>query len=270
MLVLMLVVVLVVLVILIVSGVLMLIVGIVFGMCLVFGVIKVLVLFGQFGIVVGVSVLVVGGLDFCGDLVLVGKGCICVDQVVGKCGFVLVVVLGLVGGWLYVLLCVEVSVSDFNCYCSIMCQCMFKLVEDCLFGSLLVSNILLVQVKVYVVWFSQFIGFIYCLLIDVEWLVVVCVGGGWKQVVDSNCVLFIVVVDDGIGVLIFLLGCSLNLWGLVNFIGNVWEWVVSGGVVVVCGVSYISYWFDCMVDVYCVDGGNVQNDVGLCLLRELK
>lgn len=225
---------------------------------------------GQPGAAAGASAAAAGGPDPCGDPALVGKGRICADQVAGKRGPALVVVPGLAGGRPYALSRAEVSVSDFNRYCSTTHQCTPKPVEDRLSGSLPVSNISLAQAKAYAAWLSQSTGFTYRLPTDAEWLAAARAGGGWKQAADSNCVPPTAAADDGTGAPISSLGRSPNPWGLVNLTGNVWEWVVSGGAVAVRGASYTSYWSDCTVDAHRADGGNAQNDVGLRLLRELK
>ncbi len=225
---------------------------------------------GQPGPVAGATAPTAGGADPCGDPALVGKGRICADQVAGKRGPALVVVPGLGGGRPYALSRAEVSVSDFNRYCTTTHQCTPKAVEDRLSGSLPITHISLVQAKAYAAWLSQSSGFTYRLPTDAEWLAAARAGGGWKQAADSNCVPPTAAADDGSGAPISSLGRSPNPWGLVNLTGNVWEWVVSGGAVAVRGASFTSYWSDCTVDAHRADGGNAQNDVGLRLLRELK
>jgi non-specific serine/threonine protein kinase len=211
------------------------------------------------------------GTDPCGNPDLVGKGRFCADTLSGKRGPALVVVPGVAGGRPYALSRAEISVSEFNLFCSTSHQCSPKPVEDRLSGSLPVTNITLSQAKAYAAWLTQASGgFVYRLPTDAEWMHAAKAGGGWKQAPDSNCVPPTSNGDDGTGAPISSLGRTPNPWGLVNLTGNVWEWVVSGGQVAVRGGSFTSYWSDCTVDAHRADSGGAQNDVGVRILREIR
>ena len=211
------------------------------------------------------------GPDPCGDPALVGKGRACVDQIQGARGPVMVVVPGIAGGRPFALSRAEVSVSEFNRFCSVTHQCSAQPAPDRLSGSLPVTHISLAQAKAYAAWLTQASGgFVYRLPTDAEWMHAAKAGGSWKQAPDSNCVPPTANGDDGTGAPISSLGRSPNPWGLINLTGNVWEWVVSGGQVAVRGGSYTSYWSDCTVDASRADSGAAQNDVGVRLLREVK
>ncbi|AND69049.1 hypothetical protein ATSB10_15950 [Dyella thiooxydans] len=210
------------------------------------------------------------GNDPCGDPALVGKGRICADEVAGKRGPPLVVIPGLAGGRAYAMSRTEISVSEFNRFCSATGQCAPRPAGDRLTATQPISNIPLSLARSYTAWLSKGSGFTYRLPTDAEWLHAAKAGGGWKQSPDSNCVPPNANGDDGSGAPISPLGRSPNPWGLVNLTGNVWEWVVSGGQVGVRGASYTSYWSDCTVDAHRADSGSAQNDVGFRVLRELK
>ena len=210
------------------------------------------------------------GPDPCGSPALVGGGRICADKVDGKRGPPLVVVPGIGGGRPYAMARAEVSVGDFNTFCTATGQCAAKPVTDRLSATLPISNITLAQARAYAAWLSKASGFVYRLPTDAEWLHAAKAGGSWKQAPDSNCVPPNANGDDGTGAPISSLGRGPNPWGLVNLTGNVWEWVVSGGQVGVRGASFSSYWSDCTVDTKRADSGAAQNDVGLRVLRELK
>jgi len=211
-----------------------------------------------------------GGADPCGDPGLVGKGRICADAVAGKRGPPLVVVPGVGGGKPFALSRTEITVSEFNRFCSTTGQCSPRPAGDRLSATLPISNIPLAQAQAYAAWLSKASGFTYRLPTDAEWLHAAKAGSGWKQSPDSNCVPPSAGGDDGSGAPISSLGRSPNPWGLVNMSGNVWEWVVSGGQVAVRGASYTSFWSDCTVDAHRADSGAAQNDVGFRVLRELR
>ncbi|MDE1962908.1 MAG: protein kinase [Xanthomonadaceae bacterium] len=210
------------------------------------------------------------GGDPCGDPALVGKGRICADEVAGKRGPPLVVIPAIAGGRPYAMSRTEISISEFNRFCSATGQCAPRPAGDRLTATQPVSNIPLSLARAYTAWLSKGSGFTYRLPTDAEWLHAAKAGGNWKQSPDSNCVPPSANGDDGSGAPISSLGRSPNPWGLVNLTGNVWEWVVSGGQVGVRGASYTSYWSDCTVDAHRADSGKAQNDVGFRVLRELR
>jgi formylglycine-generating enzyme required for sulfatase activity len=183
----------------------------------------------------------------------------------------LVVVPGIGGGKAYAMSRAEISINEFNQFCRATGKCAAMTVADQDLGNAPVSNISLDQARAYARWLSDLSGgFTYRLPTDAEWVHAAKGGGGWKQAEDSNCVLPSAGGGDGSGAPVSARGRSRNPWGLVNMTGNVWEWVVSGGSVMVRGGSYSSYWSDCSVDTSRADGGSPQRDVGFRVLRELK
>ena len=212
-----------------------------------------------------------GGPDSCANPGLVGKGKFCSDAIAGSRGPLLVVVPGIGGGKPYAMSRAEISINEFNQFCRATGKCAAVTVADQDLGNAPVSNISLDQARAYARWLSDLSGgFTYRLPTDAEWAHAAKGGGGWKQAEDSNCVLPSAGGGDGSGAPVSARGRSRNPWGLVNMTGNVWEWVVSGGSVMVRGGSYSSYWSDCSVDTKRSDGGSPQRDVGFRVLRELK
>jgi non-specific serine/threonine protein kinase len=210
---------------------------------------------------------VVAGNDPCARPDLAGKGRACVDTLgASGRGPALVVIPGIGGGKPYAMSRTEVTVSEFNRYCRASHACAGVPDSD---GQLPVSNISLAQARAYAQWLSSASGYTYRLPSDAEWLHAAHAGGGWKQSPDSNCIPP-ASNDDSSGGPISALGREPNPWGLVNMTGNVWEWVTSGGGVIVRGGSYNSYWSDCTVDSHRSDNGGAQKDVGFRVLRELK
>jgi len=211
------------------------------------------------------------GADPCARPELVGKGKVCFDALGTRRGPSLVVVPGVGGGKPYAISRTEITVSEFNRFCSATGQCSASGGGDPDAGSLPISNISLAQAKAYVSWLSTASGgYVYRLPTDAEWMHAAQAGSGWKQASDSNCVPPSANGDTTTGAPISALGREANPWGLVNMTGNVWEWVTNGGGVMVRGGSYNSYWSDCTVASHRDDSGSPQKDVGFRILRELK
>ncbi|MEW9623765.1 protein kinase domain-containing protein [Rhodanobacter geophilus] len=210
------------------------------------------------------------GNDPCARPELVGKGRACVDTLGANArGPALVVIPGLDGGKPFAMSRTEITVGEFNRYCRATHACEGAPAGDRDASQLPVSNISLAQARAYAQWLSSASGYTYRLPSDAEWMHAAHAGGGWKQSPDSNCIPPSS-SDDSSGGPISALGREPNPWGLVNLTGNVWEWVSSGGGVIVRGGSYNSYWSDCSVDSHRSDNGGAQKDVGFRLLRELK
>jgi non-specific serine/threonine protein kinase len=207
--------------------------------------------------------------DPCAAPGLIGAGRACFDTIDGKRGPALVVVR--VGGKVLAMTRTEITINEYNRYCTATGKCSAITLEDRYAGSLPVSNISLAQARAYAAWLGSASGHVYRLPTDAEWLAAARAGGGWKQAPDSNCIPPTAGADDGSGAPIAARGRSPNPWGLVNLTGNVWEWVTDGGATAtaVRGGSYTSYWSDCTVDSHRADGGSAQKDVGLRLVREL-
>lgn len=210
--------------------------------------------------------------DPCNQPDLIGKGKVCFDALGQRRGPSLVVVPGASGGKPYAMSRAEITVSEFNRFCSATGQCSAKASDDPDGGNLPISNISLAQAKAYAAWLSSASGgYVYRLPTDAEWMHAAKGGGSWSQASDSNCIPPNTVGGgDNTSAPISARGREANPWGLVNMTGNVWEWVTTGGGVEVRGGSYNSYWSDCTVNSRRDDTGTAQKDVGFRVLRELK
>jgi len=209
--------------------------------------------------------------DPCNQPDLIGKGKACFDTLGQHRGPSLVVIPGANGGKPYALSRAEITVGEFNRFCSATGQCSAKPVDDPDGSSLPISNISLAQAKAYAAWLSSASGgFVYRLPSDAEWTHAAKAGGSWSQASDSNCIPPTAGSGDSTATPISARGREANPWGLVNMTGNVWEWVTAGGGVTVRGGSFNSYWSDCTVNARRDDSGAAQKDVGFRVLRELK
>ncbi len=211
------------------------------------------------------------GPDPCARPGMAGTGKFCTDKLGTERGPFLVVIPGLNGGRAYAMSRAEISINEFNRFCRATGKCAAKTVTDPDLGNAPISNISLDQAKAYARWLSDVSGgFRYRLPTDAEWVHAAKAGGRFKQADDSNCIPPSAGGNDGSGAAVSARGRSRNPWGLVNMTGNVWEWVVDGGNVMVRGGSYNSYWSDCNVNTERADSGSPQRDVGFRVVRELK
>ena len=209
--------------------------------------------------------------DPCNQPDLIGKGKVCFDALGQRRGPSLVVVPGVNGGKPYAVSRAEITVGEFNRFCSATGQCSAKPVDDPDGSSLPISNISLAQARAYTAWLSSASGgYVYRLPSDAEWTHAAKAGGSWSQASDSNCIPPTAGSGDSTATPISARGREANPWGLVNMTGNVWEWVTAGGGVAVRGGSFNSYWSDCNVNARRDDSGAAQKDVGFRVLRELK
>jgi non-specific serine/threonine protein kinase len=204
--------------------------------------------------------------DPCARPGMAGHGRICADRIGSGYGPALVVVPGVGGGAPFAMSRTEITVGEFNKYCAATRQCAAKGSS----ASLPVADISLAAAKAYAAWLTQVTGYTYRLPTDAEWLHAAKAGQGWTQAPDSNCIPPAAGADGGVGAPIAARGRQPNPWGLVNMTGNLWEWVVSGGSVMVRGGSFNSYWSDCTVASKRSDSGSAQNNVGFRLLRQIK
>lgn len=211
------------------------------------------------------------GPDPCGNANLVGRGRFCFDALASGRGPTLVVVPGIGGGKSYALSRAEVTISEFNLFCSATGKCRPVRVADAVLGAAPVENISIGLAHDYARWLIRSTGgWRYRLPTDAEWVHAAKANAGWAQAPDSNCIPPAASAADAGGAPVSARGRARNPWGLINLTGNVWEWVDGGGSNAVRGGAFTSFWSDCTVDAKRADSGHAQRDVGFRILRELK
>ncbi|WP_024888745.1 bifunctional serine/threonine-protein kinase/formylglycine-generating enzyme family protein [Luteimonas huabeiensis] len=209
------------------------------------------------------------GPDPC-DAALAGRGRFCFDAIGEGRGPTLVVVPGRDGGRPYALGRAEVTVNEFNAFCSATGRCRLRPVADAAAGTVAVSGVPLAQARAYARWLAHASGgWRYRLPTDAEWTHAARAAAGWRQAEDSHCIPP-GASAGGAAAPVSARGRAANPWGLINLSGNLWEWTDSAGAVAVRGGAYTSFWSDCTVEARRSDSGAAQADVGFRVLRELK
>ena len=210
------------------------------------------------------------GPDPCGKPGLAGRGRFCYDAIGAGRGPTFVVVPGVAGGKPYALSRAEVTINEFNVYCSTTGRCRPLPVPSAAAGTLPATGIPVSQARAYARWLVHATGgWRHRLPTEAEWRHAAQASANWRQAPDSNCVP--PTADAGSeGAPVSARGRATNPWGLINMSGNVWEWTDSGGSLAVQGGSYSSLWSECTVEARRADSGSAQADVGFRVLRELK
>ncbi len=160
----------------------------------------------------------------------------------------------------------EVSISELNKFCKSSSSC--TLVNG-LDAQLPVSEVSLNVVKAYLKWLSKQSGQKYRLPTKNEWLYA---AKSRRQSLDANrnCKLSTRGIEKGEELVKINVG-KQNSWGLVNYVGNVQEWVYDKGrKLVAVGGSFKQSMDSCNIATSMSHSGNPDKATGFRVLRELR
>ncbi len=194
-----------------------------------------------------------------------GKRATCKDKLKSGYGPQMVVIPGSSKFELFAMGKYEVSVGEYNAYCKISSKC--KLLKQD--RQMPVSGISLSQAKSYLQWLSEQSGKKYRLPRKVEW--VHAVKSRSKSIdPNRNCALNTRGFEKGGSLVKFSIG-KQNLWGLINYVGNVQEWVyASGRSLQAVGGSFREPMESCTITTSNSHGGNADSHTGFRVLREIE
>lgn len=159
----------------------------------------------------------------------------------------------------------EVTQAEFNKYCVATKKCAANTSVD---DKTPVTNISLVQIKAYLTWLSDAAQRYYRLPTRAEWMYA---ARGNKLNLDSNrnCRLDSRGIKKGDRLIAATSG-EQNGWGLINYVGNARELVISGGAVQALGGSYETPMQECVVTKFEDHTGSSDSISGFRVLREIK
>jgi serine/threonine protein kinase len=175
-------------------------------------------------------------------------------------GPVLVIVPGVGGGPQFAIGRVELPIADWNTYCRLSTRCTPVTGTRQDFDTYPVTNITVAAVEEYAAWLTQDTGVKYRLPTREEWLHVANAPRGAEN--DHNCSRGGVVRQGTIG--------RANDWGIVNYLGNVREWVTTGGGGYEArGADFTARLDQCTADRADATSGQADTRTGFRLVREL-
>jgi hypothetical protein len=194
-----------------------------------------------------------------------GMGSSCKDKISGITKApLLVVVPAKSGGKGFAIGKYEVSVEEFNDYCQQSHACSASAGE----GSLPITNISYSNAVAYTKWLSDKSNRKYRLPSVSEWQYAAKAGSG-KIDANRNCKLNSRGIQKG-GTLIKASLGQQNDWGLVNYLGNVREWVQErDGSLQAAGGSFDTDIEACLVNNQQSHGGSADGFTGFRVVREL-
>jgi serine/threonine protein kinase len=155
----------------------------------------------------------------------------------------------------------EISIDDYNAYCQ-QTGCKARSGS----GRSPLTNISHSQVNAYAKWLTQVTGKQYKLPSYEQWKHA-ALSGGKRQPNNFNCRLMQgETILKGHGQVSVRSG-EANNWGMINYLGNVQEWVLKGGAVMAAGGHYADKMSTCSVDLVRSSGANSKT--GFRLVRQL-
>ena len=196
-----------------------------------------------------------------------GKRAVCKDKIKNNgTGPVLVVIPGNSKMKAFAIGKYELSINELNKFCktSSICEAVKK--PD---GELPASEINFSVVKKYIKWLSKMSGQKYRLPTKNEW---VYAARSRRQSLDANrnCKLSTRGIEKGEELIKANIG-KQNNWGLVNYVGNVQEWVYDQGrKLVAVGGSYKQSMGNCTITTLNQHNGSADRATGFRVLRELR
>lgn len=191
---------------------------------------------------------------------------LCFDMIAGSAGPRLVVVPGISGGQPFAIGKFEVSVSDWNHYCTSSGACQSRGDGD---DRLLpVTGISIQQAEAYVAWLTANSNGTYRIPTDAEWRHAANADGNPGSSADNNCR----VVQGGnviVGATLRNINTSSdNGWGVRNHVGNAREWT-RGSALQVRGGGHTDSLTDCSVDLVESHSGSADAVTGFRVARSI-
>ncbi len=158
----------------------------------------------------------------------------------------------------------EVSVADVNAFCKASGQCTALSGDD----DMPATNVSFATAKAYVAWLSQKSGLHYYIPSQDQWSYAASTGGTDANR-DFNCnVKLGDTVIKGLSIVSISTG-KPNAWGLVNYLGNVQQFVTSGGGVVAAGGDYQDPLADCTISQARASSGAADPLTGFRVARDV-
>lgn len=159
----------------------------------------------------------------------------------------------------------EVTVTELNQFCKASSSCA-GLKQN---ASMPIAEISVAQAKSYLKWLTQQSGKKYRLPTKQEWVYAVK-SRGKKLDPNRNCALSTRGFEKGNNLVKYSIG-KQNPWGLVNYVGNVQEWVyASGRQLEAIGGSFREPMESCTITTSKKHDGNADNHTGFRVLREIE
>ena len=155
----------------------------------------------------------------------------------------------------------EISIADYNAFCK-QTGCKTRAGN----GRAPLTGVSQAQAVSYAKWLTQVTGHQYRLPKYQQWKHA-ALSGNKRQPNNFNCRLMQgETILKGHGPISVRSG-EANNWGMINYLGNVQEWVIKGGVAMAAGGHYADKMSSCSVDLVRNSGANAKT--GFRLVRQL-